>query len=229
MPTYPVIEGYKGHAAFGWHVDLRRPAAVRPADRARSPIRRPAICTTSEQLPRRHLNTTRLTGTSAIGTMTRISTICSGRPTAAARATRCIVGYKHPLIYDPPRQLDFTRRSGRYTGLDTLPGAQNIPATVDRNIVSAERRAQLHQHRQSRWARSITRGAVVCEPAMLSDDYARTAASSASSAAASISASRCRWDHSSLWLYNAAGVAGGDQLNPLALLLLRRFRQQLRR
>ena len=52
---------------------------------------------------------------------------------------------------------------------------------------------------------------------------------SRSCAASSISASRCRFANSSIWLRTAAGAANGDRNNTRREFLLRRLRQQLRR
>lgn len=48
-----------------------------------------------------------------------------------------VVGYDRGLLYDGSRQLDFSARVAHYTGLDTLPGNQNIATAID-SISSAD-------------------------------------------------------------------------------------------
>ena len=84
---YPVIEGYKGRIGAGYHCDFRRPAAVQPVDgdgqllAQRGDPRNPSGCTSL-------WNIRRLTGACATSITMPISTTCSGRSSAAARATR---------------------------------------------------------------------------------------------------------------------------------------------
>ncbi len=78
----------------------------------------------------------------------RISTTCSGRPSAAARATRPKLGYDWLLIYDEPRKLDLIFDVAYYDQIDTLPNAQNVdydlhPAGYRRGRAPLHRRAAL--------------------------------------------------------------------------------------
>ena len=134
-------------------------------------------------------------------------------PTERARkGDAYIAGYDYPLIFDGPRRLDGTVELAYYSGLDTLPGNQNV-GTGFEELLSFY--AELdYQHTQQ------SLGAVDHEKGILWDmaaylDHAKGDI---------VPKFRAGFDmglalpirHSSLWLYNDAGIADGDRDNPLA-------------
>ncbi|MGZ5935192.1 MAG: hypothetical protein ACXWLV_10870, partial [Rhizomicrobium sp.] len=132
-----------------------------------------------------------------------------------------MAGYKHPLIYDLPRELDVTADMAYYTSLDQLPGFQNVSTTLDRNILSADVGLKYVNT-----AKSL--GAVDHEEGWgwnldLSEDYAAHEVFPKIRAGLDFGYA-LPWNHSSLWLYSAAGIAGGDRLNPLTFYYFGSFR-----
>jgi hypothetical protein len=217
--TYPVIMGYKGHAAIGWHAIFQDPLAFEqflitlaysPAGDLHTPETWHANL--EYKTPEWHFRYWHNDANfyDLFGPVDR-----------SLRGDALMVGYKHPLIYDLPRELDVTANVAYYTGLDQLPGFQNIPATVDRNIVSAD--AGL---KYVNTAKSL--GAVDHEEGWgwnldLSEDYAAHEVFPKARIGLDFGYA-LPWDHSSLWLYSAAGAAGGNHLNPLTFYYFGSFR-----
>ncbi len=123
-----------------------------------------------------------------------------------------IVGYKKALIFDVPRRMDLDVSAAYYTGLDTLPNNQNVP-TRFADLASAKIDLSYSHTRKSL-------GSVDHEKGFRWDvvGYADYADSDF------VPKVRVGLDfgfalplkHSSLWLYNAAGISGGDRDNRLA-------------
>lgn len=217
--TYPVIMGYKGHAAFGWHVIFQDPLAFEqflvtlaysPAGDLRTPETWHANL--EYKTPEWHFRYWHNDANfyDLFGPVDR-----------SLRGDALMVGYKHPWIYDPPRQLDVTADLAYYTALDQLPGFQNVPATIDRNIVSA--------HAGLKYVNTTkSLGAVDHEEGWgwnldLSEDYAAHEVFPKARAGLDFGYA-LPWNHSSLWLYTAAGAAGGNHLNPLTFFYFGSFR-----
>ncbi len=142
-------------------------------------------------------------------------------PTENARkGDAIIIGYKKSLIYDPPQQLDLSAEIAGYTGLDTLPGAQNISVGNDTNIASLRVKVNYTNT-------TTSLGAVDHEKGLLANlafepDYSDGGEYPRVRAGLSFGFP-LGWAHSSLWLYNAAGFARGDSTNALAAYYLGAF------
>lgn len=134
-------------------------------------------------------------------------------PTERAReGDAFIAGYDYPLIFDGPRRLDGGLELAWYTGLDTLPGNQNVGVQFE-DLLSFY--AELnYQHTQE------SLGAVDHEKGVRWDLKAYLDHANGDI----VPKFRAGFDfgialpikHSSLWLYNSAGIADGDRDNPLA-------------
>lgn len=134
-------------------------------------------------------------------------------PTERARkGDALIVGYDRPLIFDGPRRLDGHFEVAYYNGLDTLPGNQNVEAQFE-DLLSVKGELNYHHTQKSL-------GAVDHEKGIRWDlaGYLDQAASTI------VPKVRAGFDfgfalpmkHSSLWLYNSAGIAGSNRENSLA-------------
>ena len=134
-------------------------------------------------------------------------------PTERARkGDAFIVGYNKPVIFEGPRKLYLDWDVAYYTGLDTLPGNQNVEAQFE-DLLSG--RVELnYRHTQQ------SLGAVDHEKGIRWDlagylDHANGETIPRFRAGIDIG-----WelplDHSSIWLYNSAGLADGDRDNSLA-------------
>jgi hypothetical protein len=134
-------------------------------------------------------------------------------PTERARkGDAAIIGYERSLIFDGPRMMNFEASTAYYTGLDTLPNNQNVPTGFEK-LASARARLDYSDTRKSL-------GAVDHEKGFRWDvaayaDYAENDF---------VPKIRAGFDfgfalpirHSSIWLYNAAGIADGERDNSLA-------------
>lgn len=122
------------------------------------------------------------------------------------------IGYHHSFIYDVPRQLDFETNLNYYSGLDTLPGAQDVSTGFD-NLVTLD--AGLHYTNETR-----SLGAVDHEKGWSWNlngevDYANQEYFPSLRGGLNIG-TPLPWNNTSAWLYTAAGVADGDRNNPLS-------------
>jgi hypothetical protein len=131
-----------------------------------------------------------------------------------------IVGYQKSFLYDPPQQLDFSAKVGLYTGLDALPGAQNIPTGNDHNIASLRLMLNYTDTNKSLGAVEAERGVIATvafEPDYSSGGaYPRLRAGVGFGFPTPI-------EHSSIWIFNAAGVSGGNSANALGSYYLGAF------
>jgi hypothetical protein len=119
--------------------------------------------------------------------------------------------YNNILIYDPPRQLNFEAEGDLYTGLDTLPGAQNIQSN-DRNIATAKLGLVYTNIDKSLGAVDDEAGYRLY--AKLVTDYAHDKAFPKLHAGFDFGFA-LPWDHASIWMYNSVGAAEGDKRNAL--------------
>jgi hypothetical protein len=217
--TYPVLLGYKGKVAVGGQVVFEdplqfdqlsatlaySPAAGLPAsERIHADLQ---FHTIAWKLEYWHNNADfyDLTG-----------------PTERARkGDAVILDYQRALIYDPPQQPDFKAEAGAYLGLDTLPGAQNVPTgSQDSNIGSLALKLDYQNTNKSLGAVDHERGFlanVAFEPDV-SDGGAYPRIRGGLAFGVPIGAS-----HSSLWLYTAAGASFGNASNPLGSYYLGGF------
>src|SRR5262249_13031269 len=130
----------------------------------------------------------------------------------ARKGDAAMAGYHHSLVYDPPRQLDFSADVAYYTGLDTLPEAQDVAtqfktlATFTTGLVytNATRSLGAVDHEKG-WGWNLN-GEV---------DYARQHAFPSLRGGIDFGVPLA-WNNSSFWLYTEAGAAGGDRANPLS-------------
>ena len=154
--SYPILAGYRGHIAGGWHVQFEDPLLFNQltANLSVSPANN---IQTGEQL---HGD---VSYSNLFWKVTYWHNDANfydlfGPTDNSLRGDMIKLGYKTSPIYDPPRQLDFSASVAGYFGLDTVPGAQNIAARSSANIGSL-RLALTIQTSPSRLARSTTSAA----------------------------------------------------------------------
>ncbi|HLK25017.1 MAG TPA: hypothetical protein VKT30_10190 [Caulobacteraceae bacterium] len=216
--SYPVVEGYKHKVAFGWHAILEDPLELDQltATVAYSP---------SDVLPRAeqwHADIEFRTLAWDFRYWHNESNFYDlfGPVDRSRKGDAFIVGYKHPFIYDPPRRLDFAAEAAAYRGLDTLPGAQNVPALADHDIDAFKASLTYSDEDKSLGAVDYERG--VRWKLALEDDRAAHADFPQARAELDFGVPLA-WKHSSIWLYSAVGVSGGDPRNPLGAFYLGAF------
>jgi len=209
--AYPVIEGYKGHVAAGWHVIVEDPMqfdqltatlSYSPAGDLAKPEQLHAdidfhTIAWNIEYWHNHAGFYDLFG-----------------PTERARkGDAVIVGYKKALIYDLPKELDFSASIAGYAGLDTLPGAQNVALTsVDKTIGSF--RASLKYSDITNSLGSVDHERGLIWDVAVDDDYSDGGDYPRIEGGFGFGFP-IGWAHSSIWFYNSAGASGGSRLNPL--------------
>ncbi len=206
--AYPIVEGYKGYASFGWHLMLEDALQF-------AKLYMTASYSTTESLKeaeRFHFNIEYRTVNGYIRYWHNDADFYDlfGPTERSRKGDAILAGYKWPLIYDPPIQANLAMDAGYFTGLDTLPGNQNVPATAD-TVYSLDFKLDYSDTDKSLGAVDHEKG------------YRWEVAWGADNAGGEMFPKvragfdfgfPIGWEHSSLWLYSSAGLAGGDRLNP---------------
>src|SRR5262249_54298272 len=130
--TYPVIEGYKGHPAFGWHVIVEDPMQF---DQLLGTISY-SPSNSLHDAEQWHLNLQFHTIDWHFQYWHNYADFYDlfGPIERARKGDAWLAGYKYFFIYDVPRTLEFDVDAAYYMGLDTLPAAQNVQSTLDKRI-----------------------------------------------------------------------------------------------
>ncbi|HEY1560769.1 MAG TPA: hypothetical protein VGF71_07755 [Caulobacteraceae bacterium] len=216
--TYPMVEGYKGHVAYGVSLLVEDPLqfdqlnvslAYSPAGDL-SPAERWHARIDIHNLKWRFTYWHNLADFYDL----------FGPVDRSLKGDAFIVGYKDPLIYDLPKQLTFDAEVAGYVGLDTVPGAQNVATGDIHNIASAKANLAYENTDKSLGALDYEKG--VRALVSVEDDYAN--GQTFPKAWATFDIGRpLPINHASLWLYTAFGDAGGDPKNPLTPFYLGAF------
>ena len=214
--AFPIVEGYRGHAALGYHVVFEDPLQFNQLKASLtysldSPFEDQDWHFDIEYSTLRWSFRYRHNGADFYDLF---------GPTERSRAgDALIVGYHRNFIYDPPRQLNLNVEAAYYTGLDTLPEAQEVQTQFDTlGSVSAELS-------YSNTTRSL--GAVDHESGWRWD----LAAGAERANGETFPSVRGGIDfgvplpinNASAWLYSAAGTAGGDDASPLSSFYMGAF------
>ena len=134
-------------------------------------------------------------------------------PTKRSRKGDAIsLGYRKLLVYDEPRRLEWSADVAYYKGLDTLPANQNVGSVLD-ELISAEvalefsnaRKSQASVDHEKGYAWSLTAAA----------DHAGGETYPKFNGSFDVGLA-LPWGNSSVWLYTAAGQAGGDASSSLS-------------
>jgi hypothetical protein len=208
--AYPVVEGYRDFAAFGYALNLSDPATLNHAMLS-------ASYTPSQDLPseeRLHVGfkfqrydwTARFKWNGAdfydlVG------------PTKTSRKGYAVgLGHKMSLLWDDPRDLNLEVNADFYGKLDTLPGFQNVASKSD-SIASLNARLSYSNLRGSL-------GKVDSEKGVRGDIFAgldRASGLNFPKLLGTFDIGRpLPFGHASIFLRSAAGYAWGDEKNPLA-------------
>ena len=209
--AYPIIEGYRDSVALGWAMKFQDPAQLHNLDISASWSINGDLDSDEEfhfSAGYRALN-----WRARYGHNTANFYDLFGPTERSRKGDSYIVGYDKALIFDEPRVLDFSAELAYYTGLDTLPGNQNVATSSFEDILHGEVALNYSNTRKSL-------GAVDHEKGWRWDIV--TAIDDVDEG----SFSKLRlgldfgmalpWKHSSVWLYNSAGIAGGERSNPLS-------------
>jgi hypothetical protein len=215
--SYPIVEGYRGHVAAGWHVQWE------------DPLQSNLLSANVSFSPAGDLKDGQeLHGDITYRTLDWHFTYWHNNanfydlfgPTDYSRKGDALLGGYHDiLIYDPPQLLEYSIDGGLYSGLDTLPGAQNVEAHDPQ--IATEKFTITY----SNIDHSI--GAVDNEVGYranltLLGSYAKDEFFPQARAGFDWGVA-LPWNHTSVWLYSAAGVSGGDRANALDYYYLGSF------
>jgi len=131
------------------------------------------------------------------------------------------IKYDKIQIYDPPRQLDLFGSAAIYTGLETLPNAQNVASPKD--VVSFEAGAKYTDTRKALGGVDHEKG---IEWRALADlDWDPKAGEAFPKIYGGVDYGvPLPWPNSSFWIYAHGGLGWGERLHPLAAYYFGAFR-----
>jgi hypothetical protein len=214
--AYPVIEGYRGRAALGYHVIFEDPLQFNQftATISNSP-------NTALEHQDWHLDLAYHTLAWRFGYRHHGADFYDlfGPTERSRRGDAMSVGYHRSFIYDPPRQLDFDAELVHFNGLDTLPEAQAVETQFNTLTTLSVGLAYTNTTR-SLGAVDHEKGWEWTMNGELNHALAETFPSLRAGLNVGIPLpSR----NSSVWLYTAAGAASGNRANPLSQFYLGGF------
>jgi len=207
--AYPVLQGYKGSIAAGWHAELEDPlrfgalglTAAFSVDGAVPARERPHAALDWRYLGwRAGLSWNRSDFYDLFGPQKQ-----------SRKGLGAKLGWERALVYDLPRRLDLALEAAWYEGIDALPNYQNVASPVERlGVASASLRYPMLR-------RSL--GAVDAEKGVaweLALDGTWAHEELIPQARARLDLGAPLFAHASVWVRSAAGVSGGDRRDPLA-------------
>jgi len=207
---YPIIEGYRDSVALGWHLRFEDPAQFHHFDVAGSYSWDPNL--PSGERP--HVSLRYATPNWKLEYRHNDADFYDlfGPTKRSRKGDAFIVGYDKALIYDDPRQLDLSLGAAYFTGLDTLPGNQNVPSGFS-EITSGKALLAYTNTRSSQGSVDHEKG----YRWQLAGNIDRAGGDNVPKLRGSFDFGfALPIGNSSVWLYNAAGIAGGNRANSLA-------------
>jgi hypothetical protein len=208
--AYPVLQGYKNTAGLGYRFNFEDP--IRFASFSLT-----AAYTPAGSLPggeRGHLAASgRYLGWRGELAWNKSDFYDLSGPTKRSRkGFAAKLGYDRLLIYDEPRKLELRHDLAYYSGIDTLPGAQNVGTPFTR-LLEGQLGLHFTDVRRSLGAVDDEKG--VISAAVLAAHHAndRTVAQLRGQLDVGIALPLA---HASLWSRSALGAASGERGNTLA-------------
>lgn len=214
--AYPVIEGYRGRAALGYHVLFEDPLQFNQLQATLSySIDSPFEDQDWHFDIQYHTLKWRFQYWHNDADFYDLF-----GPTERSRAgDAAIVGYHHSFIYDPPRQLDLDLEAAYYTGLDTLPSAQEVQTQFD---TLASVNAELSYTNTTRSLGAVDHESGWRWNLALAGDHANSEFFPSVRGGVDVGVP-LPMNNSSVWVYTAAGTAGGDDASPLSSFYMGAF------
>jgi hypothetical protein len=206
--AYPVIEGYRDDIALGWHFNWQDPLQLHHVELTAS------YSWDSPSDERVHVNVEydALSWHARYWHNDADFYDLFGPTKRSRKGDAFIVGYQKSLIFDTPRVLDFAADVAYYTGLDTLPGNQNVPTLFFEDILHGQLELNYTHTRKSLGAVDHEKGwrwDIVATADHANNDTIPKLRLGLDFGFA------LPWKHSSIWFYNSAGSANGNRLNTL--------------
>jgi hypothetical protein len=207
--SYPMIDGYRGHAAIGWHVQWEDPLLYHTlsANIAYSPA---GDLKKGQQF---HVDLNYRMLEWHFGAWHNSANFYDlfGPVDRSRKGDAILVGLRHFYLWNPPRQFYVTADAELYTGLDTLPGAQNIKGDVP-TIVLGKLGLLYSNIDQSLGSVDYEAGYRI--NANLFGSYGKNEFFPQARAGFDYGVA-LPWDNSSAWIYTSAGISLGDRGNAL--------------
>ncbi len=207
--SYPVIEGYRGHAAVGWHVQWEDPLQYYTLSANASYS--PAGDLKKGQQFHADINYRMLEWHFGAWHNSANFYDLFGPVDRSRKGDAIIVGLRHYYLWSPPRQFYVTADAELYTGLDTLPGAQNIRGDIPTIVVG---KLGLLYGNIDQSLGSVDYEAGWRVNASLIGSYGKDEFFPQARAGFDYGVA-LPWNNSSAWLYSSAGVSLGDRANAL--------------
>jgi hypothetical protein len=207
---YPVIEGYRDSVALGWHALFSDPALFHKLSLTGS-------YSIDQDVPsdeRLHLSAKYKALNWRFEYWHNDADFYDlfGPTKRSRKGDAFIAEYDVPLVFDLPRRLDLSTGVSYYTGLDTLPGNQNVPFDFE-DIVSGKVALSFSDTRRSQGSVDHEKGYrwefVATGEHAEGDTLPRLRGGFDFGFVLPLA-------NSSLWLYSSAGYAEGQRENPLA-------------
>jgi hypothetical protein len=208
---YPIVEGYRDSVALGWAMRFQDPAQLHNLDISASYSVDGDLDSDEEFHFRAEYR--------ALNWYARFSHNAAdfydlfGPTERSRKGDVYAIGYDKALIFDEPRQLDFTAQVALYKGLDTLPTSQNVQVQSFDELLRARFGLDYTNTRKSLGAVDHEKGWRWDIQATL--DEVNNSSFNKFRAGVDFGIA-LPWKHSSIWFYNAAGGAAGDRRNPLS-------------
>ena len=206
--AYPVIEGYRDDIALGWHFNWQDPLQLHHIEFTASY----SWDTPSDESLHVNFEYDALSWHVRYWHNDADFYDLFGPTKRSRKGDAFIVGYQKALIFDEPRVLDFSADVAYYTGLDTLPGNQNVPTLFYEDILHGQVELNYTNTRKSLGAVDHEKGWRL--DIIASADHANSDTIPKLRAGLDFGFA-LPWKHSSIWFYSSGGVADGDRLNTL--------------
>jgi hypothetical protein len=207
--AYPVVEGYRGGTVFGWHANFTDPIRFYQ-------LELDAGVSTGDVPGNERLHArVDFRGLRWYATYWHNNADfydLFGPVRTSLKGDAYIAGYKRVIVFDGPRHLDFEGSAGYYTGLDTVPGNQNVASSAS-SLFKTRAGLTYTNYRKSQNAVDNERG--------IGWDVEATWLSAGGRSIPKLRAGldagfALPWAHSSIWIYGSTGVSGGNRDNSLA-------------
>jgi hypothetical protein len=209
---YPIIEGYRDSQALGWAVSFQDPAQLHTVDISASySVANTGDLDSGEKL---HFSAEYKALNWHVRYWHNDADFYDlfGPTKRSLKGNAFIVGYEKALIYDEPKVLDFSADVAYFTGLDTIPGNQNVPTLFFEDILHGQVELNYRNTRRSLGAVDHEKG--WRWDAIASADHANNDTIPKLRGGLDFGFA-LPWKHSSIWFYNSAGAADGKRLNTL--------------
>jgi hypothetical protein len=210
VTAYPILEGYRDSLSAGWNFNFADPMQLHRLDLSLG-YSWDSDLDSDEKLHTR-IDYKALNWRASYWHNDADFYDLAGPKKRSRKGDAFLLGYDRSIIFDEPRKLDFSADVNYYTGLDTLPDNQNVSTFIFEDILSLDLALNYSNTRKSYGAVDHEKG--LRWDLVLSADHALSTTIPKIRGGVDFGFA-LPWKHSSVWLYNSAGSADGNRLNPL--------------